>query len=137
MSPCPPSQPASGDFIPDDVMQAGLCDLRQSTVKAALSAVAEDREVSPQRGRPRDANVENAILNAAVAILNEVGYNDLSIEAVASRARVGRPTVYRRWPSKLDLVVDAVVRLVPAVSAPDTGDVFTDLEELISETSRT
>jgi AcrR family transcriptional regulator len=99
-----------------------------------VSALAEDREGSPQRGRPRDANVENAILNAAVAILNEVGYNDLSIEAVASRARVGRPTVYRRWPSKLDLVVDAVVRLSPAVSTPDTGDVFTDLEELISGT---
>ena len=99
-----------------------------------MSAVAEDRENAPRRGRPRDANVENAILDAAVALLNEVGYNELSIEAVASRARVGRPTVYRRWPSKLDLVVDAVVRLAPAVSAPDTGDVFADLEELISGT---
>ena len=47
---------------------------------------------------------------------------------------MGRPTVYRRWPSKLDLVVDAVVRLFQAVSASDTGDVFTDLVELISGT---
>ena len=96
--------------------------------------MAEDREGGARRGRPRDANVESAILDAAVAIINEVGYNDLSIEAVASRAGVGRPTVYRRWPSKLDLVVDAVVRLSPPVSAPDTGDVFTDLVELISGT---
>jgi AcrR family transcriptional regulator len=99
-----------------------------------VSSVAEGREGGARRGRPRDANVESAILDAAVAIINEVGYDDLSIEAVASRAGVGRPTVYRRWPSKLDLVVDAVVRLAPAVSAPDTGDVFTDLVELISGT---
>jgi AcrR family transcriptional regulator len=95
--------------------------------------VAEDRGRAPRgRGRPRDANAENAILSAAVALLNEVGYNELTIEAIASRAGVGRPTVYRRWPSKLDLVVDAIVRLSPPVPAPNTGDVYTDLVELIS-----
>jgi AcrR family transcriptional regulator len=99
-----------------------------------VSAVTEDQEGGARRGRPRDANAESAILDAAVAIINEVGYNNLSIEAVASRAGVGRPTVYRRWPSKLDLVVDAVVRLSPPVGTPDTGDVFTDLVELISGT---
>jgi AcrR family transcriptional regulator len=61
-------------------------------------------------GRPRDARRDEAILTATLEILQELGYAGLTIEGVAARAGVGRPTVYRRWPSKPALVVAALVQ---------------------------
>jgi AcrR family transcriptional regulator len=88
---------------------------------------------APRRGRPRDAQAEQAILQTTVALLSEVGFNRLSIEAVAARAGVGKPTIYRRWPSKLELVIDAVKRLTPPMPTVDTGDPLTDLRQIISQ----
>ena len=88
---------------------------------------------APRRGRPRDAQAEQAILQATVELLSEVGFNQLSIEAVAARAGVGKPTIYRRWPSKPELVLDAVERLAPPFPAADTGDPLTDLRQIVPE----
>jgi AcrR family transcriptional regulator len=88
---------------------------------------------APRRGRPRDAQAEQAILQATVALLAEVGFNQLSIEAVAARAGVGKPTIYRRWPSKRELVLDAVKRLAPPVPMADTGDPRSDLRHVVPE----
>jgi AcrR family transcriptional regulator len=88
---------------------------------------------APRRGRPRDAQAEHAILQATIAILSEVGFNQLSIEAVAARAGVGKPTIYRRWPSKPELVLDAVQRLAPPFPTADTGDPLTDLRQIVPE----
>lgn len=65
---------------------------------------------TPQRGRPRSEQARAAILDAARAMLLEVGYENLAIEAVAGRAEVGRQTIYRWWDSKAVLVADAVLR---------------------------
>jgi len=72
-------------------------------------------------GRPRDPQVDQAILTATLELLGEDGFDGLSIEAVAARAGVGKTTVYRRWPSKIPLVVDALTAMkAPTVSAvPD------------------
>ena len=79
-------------------------------------------------GRPRDARHDEAILRAALAILREEGYRGLSIEGVAARAGVGRPTIYRRWPSKPALVVAALVRSSQlAIRDVDTGSLRSDL----------
>jgi AcrR family transcriptional regulator len=79
-------------------------------------------------GRPRDARNDQAILDAAVAILAEQGYSGLTIEGVAARAGVGRPTIYRRWPSKPALVVAALAQsALLAVPAADTGSLRSDL----------
>jgi AcrR family transcriptional regulator len=86
-----------------------------------------------RRGRPRDARAEQAILHATVAILSEVGFSHLSIEAVAARAGVGRPTIYRRWPSKLELVLDAVERLAPPLPTAGTSDPLTDLRQIVPQ----
>lgn len=67
-------------------------------------------------GRPRDARRDAAILAATLEILAEAGYPRLSIDAVARRAGVGRPTVYLRWPSKAQLVHEAVF---PDIAAED------------------
>jgi len=72
-------------------------------------------------GRPRDPQVDQAILTATLELLGEDGFDGLSIEAVAARAGVGKTTVYRRWPSKIPLVVDALTAMkAPTVSViPD------------------
>jgi AcrR family transcriptional regulator len=59
-------------------------------------------------GRPRDKQAMRAIHRAAIAVLEEEGYGRLTIEKIASRARVGRQTIYRWWPSKADVVLEAM-----------------------------
>ncbi|MFI1577812.1 TetR/AcrR family transcriptional regulator [Embleya sp. NPDC020630] len=63
---------------------------------------------TPRPGRPRDPRTDESILAAARELVAEQGYNRVSIDAVARRAGVTRPTVYRRWPSKAHLVHEAV-----------------------------
>jgi AcrR family transcriptional regulator len=84
------------------------------------------------RGRPRDEQAEQAIIDATITILDEAGFAGLSIEAVAARAGVSRPTVYRRWPTKLDLAVDAVLRTAPPLDLTETADPQADLRRLVS-----
>ncbi|RKT83497.1 DNA-binding transcriptional regulator, AcrR family [Saccharopolyspora antimicrobica] len=81
----------------------------------------------PSRGRPRRAETDRAILTAAAELLAEHGYAELTIEAVAARAGVGRPTVYRRWPTKEDLVVGTLIDAVRPLEAPKTGNAADDL----------
>lgn len=71
-----------------------------------------------RRGRPRDTGTDEAILDAARDLLLREGYARLSMEKVAAQAGVGKPTVYRRWPSKATLVGDVTRRASLAVS-PD------------------
>lgn len=72
-------------------------------------------------GRPRDPQVDRDILTATIALLGEDGFDGLSIEAVAARAGVGKTTVYRRWPSKIPLVVDALaaMKMPTAATVPE------------------
>jgi AcrR family transcriptional regulator len=77
-------------------------------------------------GRPRSEEAHQAILDATLALLSEQGYSALTVEGVAVRAGVGKATIYRRWPSKLPLVVEAFGGL-PAFEDVDTGDLRNDL----------
>jgi AcrR family transcriptional regulator len=76
-----------------------------------MTAVASDVAI-PQRRR--GAALEEAILEAAFAELSDVGYNAFSVEGVAARARTGKASIYRRWPSKQELVLDALVDRLPS-----------------------
>ncbi len=76
-------------------------------------------------GRPRDPEADRAILEATIELLAEEGFGGLSIEAVAARAGVGKTTVYRRWPSKIPLVVDALTHLKMPASVAIADDVST------------
>ena len=92
-------------------------------------AVGADSAVNSRGpGRPRDASRDAAILDATLAILTEDGYHAVTIEGVAARAGVGRPTIYRRWPSKPALVVAALAH-APRLPFPevDTGSLRRDL----------
>ena len=64
------------------------------------------------RGRPRNPRVQQAILKAAADLVLESGFKSLSIDAIAGRAGVGRMTIYRRWPNKAAIVMDAFVARV-------------------------
>lgn len=82
------------------------------------------------RHRPRVAgDREEEILDAAVAVLAEMGYDRLTMDAVAAAAKASKATLYRRWSSKADLVVDAVSRAkgCPMPNDVDTGSLRGDL----------
>ena len=78
------------------------------------------------RGRPRSAEAHQAIVSATLTLLDEVGYRALTIEAVAAQAGVGKTTIYRRWPSKLELVIEAVGEMRPPSPTEDTGSLQGD-----------
>jgi AcrR family transcriptional regulator len=78
--------------------------------------------------RPRVEGVrEQEILDAALEVLGEVGYDRLTMDAVAQRAKASKATLYRRWNSKATLVVEALASTKGTPEAPDTGDLRTDL----------
>jgi AcrR family transcriptional regulator len=78
--------------------------------------------------RPRvEGDREQEILDAALEVLGEVGYDRLTMDAVAHRAKASKATLYRRWNSKATLVVDALASQKTTPPVPDTGDLRTDL----------
>jgi AcrR family transcriptional regulator len=86
-------------------------------------------------GRPRSEEADRAIQAATLDLLVEEGFTKMSIEGVAARAGVGKATIYRRWPAKEDLVVDAVVRhCLEHVVSPDTGSLPGDVLALLRAT---
>jgi AcrR family transcriptional regulator len=84
-------------------------------------------EDSRASGRPRDPEVERAILTATQELLVESGYAGTTIAGVAKRAQCGKSAIYRRWESKVDLVVAAVRALHVTTETPDTGSLREDL----------
>jgi AcrR family transcriptional regulator len=89
-------------------------------------------------GRPRSERAHQAILQATVELLLEQGFAEMSVEGVAGRAGVGKATIYRRWPSKADLVAEAIGRLSHKVLDPvDTGSVRGDLIALSEQAFHT
>jgi AcrR family transcriptional regulator len=80
------------------------------------------------RGRPRSPEADRAILVATVDLLAEKRLGAISIEEIAARAGVGKATIYRRWPSKGMLALDAfVASFAAAQPVPDTGTLRSDL----------
>ena len=89
---------------------------------------------TPGRGRPRDPRRREAILRAAITLVAEVGYDRMTVEAIASRAGVSKPTIYRRWPGgKKEIVLDALrSKHADADALPDTGSLRGDLLALFA-----
>ena len=87
-----------------------------------------DTEVG-RAGCTRSAARESAICDAALALLGEVGYDRMSMDAVAARARASKATIYRRWPGKRELVLEAVrSRVAVIVEPPETGSLRGDIK---------
>jgi AcrR family transcriptional regulator len=82
-----------------------------------------------RRGRPRDAAVDQRVLDVAWDLLLIGGYAGLNVDEVAERAAVAKTTLYRRWPTKDHLAIAVVTRMIPFALVPDTGDLCRDLIE--------
>ena len=96
--------------------------------------VAQDSEPvrTSRGGRPRDPSRDGVIRAAILRLLAEVGYGALTMDAVAAEAGVGKATIYRRWRTKHDLVVDTISDINRAIAVPpDTGSMETDARALM------
>jgi AcrR family transcriptional regulator len=92
-------------------------------------------EAAPKLGRKRDLTRDPEILDATIDVLAEAGYDGMTIDMVAARAKAGKATVYRRWASKSDLVIDAIGCMknsdIDFDNLPDTGTLRGDLVSMI------
>ncbi|WP_327298324.1 MULTISPECIES: TetR/AcrR family transcriptional regulator [unclassified Streptomyces] len=99
---------------------------------------APDRSTGDHRRNPRrrGEELEKAILTAVLDELAEVGYAGLTMERVAVRARTGKAALYRRWPGRAELVIDAcAARRLTDADLPDTGALRTDVVAVLRQLS--
>ncbi|KLN33324.1 transcriptional regulator [Cellulosimicrobium funkei] len=80
-------------------------------------------------GRPRDRQIDRAVLDAASELLDSGGFAQLTLEKVARRAGTTRPAIYRRWAGRAPLALAAVAARLSVPEAPDTGCTLCDLGE--------
>lgn len=96
--------------------------------------VTDDR---PRRGRPRSATAHRAILDAARELIIESGFTDLRMEHVATRAGVGKATIYRHWPSREALVLELLLEMTaPHLEIKDVGDTRKEMLAAVSNPIR-
>jgi AcrR family transcriptional regulator len=104
-----------------------------ATRPAIEPAPVHDEGCAPKRGRPRSAEVDEAVLAAALELLGEVGISGMSMDEVASRASVSKSTIYRRWPTKERLVLAALRSAMLPLDHVDTGELRRDLDLYLGE----
>lgn len=96
-------------------------------------------DLPARTGRKRDHTRDGAILEAAIDVLAEAGYVGMTMDMVAQRARAGKATLYRRWHSKSELVLEAIATMkgspVALDQLPDTGSIRGDLLALFEPPS--
>ncbi|CAN5214361.1 TetR/AcrR family transcriptional regulator [soil metagenome] len=124
----------------DDLDDAAPRVAAATDIRAADAPGSSDlRSCAPKLGRKRDHSRDPEILDAALDVLAETGYDGMTIDMVAARARAGKATLYRRWPSKGHLVIDAIACMkrvdLPNDELPDTGSLRGDLVSLIKQPS--
>jgi AcrR family transcriptional regulator len=102
---------------------------KTSTTETA--APREEQEEPRRPGRPRSEQADHAIIKAALDLFAECGPAALCIEQVAARAGVGKATIYRRWPGKEDMLLDALPALAVVLPVPQGKSVRADLIALV------
>jgi AcrR family transcriptional regulator len=108
-----------------------MTDPAPATPPSQAGAAAPPTPTRP-RGRPRQPHVDRAILEATLDAFIQDGYEGMSVDGVADRAGVAKATVYRRWPSKQELLIAAGQQLYEEhVHFPDSGELRTDLVALL------
>jgi AcrR family transcriptional regulator len=101
------------------------------TAEAAVSTGTAEAAVSRRPGRPRSEQADQAIIDAALSLFAESGPEGLCIERVAAKAGVGKATIYRRWPGKEDLLLDAIAALKVPLPEPAGRSAREDLVTLL------
>lgn len=120
----------------DDVTPAEPAPVTAAGTKAGSGRVGPTvvaaEAVMPRRpGRPRDARADEVILDAAAKVLAEQGLAGFTVDAVAAQAGCGKATIYRRWASRSELLLETAELAAVEVPAPDTGSVREDLVVLL------
>lgn len=82
-------------------------------------------------GRPRQEHVTGAVLSAVLELVTEQGLSAVTMDAVATRAGVSKPAIYRRWPGKHDLVLAAAETRIGVLAVPDLGDFRAELRTVL------
>ncbi len=98
----------------------------------AAEVTSDARRGRRRPGRPRSERADRAIIDAALSVFAESGTEGLCIETVAARAGVGKATIYRRWPGKEDLLLDAIGALQAPLPEPAGRSVREDLVMVLS-----
>jgi len=108
-----------------------------TTLDAVILGIMTTETMQRAAGRPRSSEADRAILETTLRLLREQGYDAMSIEGVASAAGVGKTTIYRRYPSKREMVVAAVASLAESVKPPPgSDDVRADLLTFMTQMHR-
>jgi len=92
--------------------------------------MSDDRAARPP-GRPRDTSIDPRVLTAARELLTEYGFEDTTVQAIAERSGVHASAIYRRWPSRLEIIEQAVFPGFESVVVQPTGDLRRDLRRFI------
>jgi AcrR family transcriptional regulator len=101
-------------------------------IRTHLKTDSRSSGTTARPGRPRSSTSHTAILAAALKLLRKKGYRSVTIEGIAAEAGVGKQTIYRWWPSKAAVVLEAFARYTAGrITMPDTGDVKGDMEALL------
>ncbi|GIE89709.1 TetR/AcrR family transcriptional regulator [Actinoplanes regularis] len=90
-----------------------------------------DVRVERRPGRPREERFTGAVLSAVLDLVAEQGLAAVTMEAVAARAGVSKPAIYRRWPGKHDLFIAAAETRIGTLSVPDLGDFRAELRAVL------
>jgi AcrR family transcriptional regulator len=104
-----------------------------STASASTASMSAAEPAPPPRrpGRPRSEQADQAIIDATLVEFARCGADGLCIEQVAARAGVGKATIYRRWPGKEDLLLEAIGALRTPLPQPQGRSVRADLAALV------
>jgi AcrR family transcriptional regulator len=89
-----------------------------------------------RRGRPRLEGLDQALLDVTLELAGEVGINGMSMDDLAQRAGVSKTTIYRRWPSKEQLVLESLNQAMRPFDLIDTGSLRGDLDDYLGELAR-
>jgi AcrR family transcriptional regulator len=93
-------------------------------------------KINKKQGRPRSAESHQAMLQATLELLAEVGFEAMSVEGIAARAGVGKTTIYRRYSGKEELVAAAIEQVREEVVIPNTGKLWNDMDALIEQSAQ-
>lgn len=102
-------------------------------MNAVIATPSGTERVRP--GRQRSEAADHAILGATLDLLSELGYGSLTMAAVIARSGVSSATLYRRWPTKQDLVAAALASLHNEIVDIDTGDLAGDIAAMVGATA--
>lgn len=97
----------------------------------SLVTSGSQQPAQQHRGRPADTARDAAIRLATQELLAEVGYDRFTVDSVAARAHASKATIYRRWPSKAELVIDVVASLAPMPDLADRGSLVADIRAVL------